>query len=138
MRWPGRPERPGDKVARAAHAGDPGRRPVGLAVWVGLVVAVTVGLVAVTVFPLRQYLHQRDDIAAASHQLAVITTENERLGARVQALNTDAEIERVAREEYHLIKPGEDAYAILPPSAPAALPQGWPYNLVRAMLGRAG
>jgi cell division protein FtsB len=29
-------------------------------------------------------------------------------------LHTDAAIERLAREQYNLVKPGEEAYAILP------------------------
>ena len=124
----------GDKVARVAHAGERPHRPLGFTVWVGIVLAATLGLVAVTLFPLRQYLNQRHDVAAAKQRLAVITSENQHLASEIQALNTDAEIERVAREQYHLVKPGEDAYAILPPSAPASLPDVWPYNLVRAML----
>jgi cell division protein FtsB len=129
-----RRERPGEKVARVAQAGEATHRPIGFAVWVGIVLAATVGLVAVTFFPLRQYLNQRHDVATARQHLAVITQENQHLASEVQALNTDAEIERVAREQYHLVKPGEDAYAILPPSAPASLPDQWPYNLVKAML----
>ena len=129
-----RRERADEKVARIAHEAERPRRSVGLTVWVGIVLAATLGLIAVTLFPLRQYLNQRNEVAAAHDRLAVIEQENERLAAEVRALNTDAEIERVAREQYHLVKPGEDAYAILPPSAPASLPDVWPYNLVRAML----
>lgn len=29
-------------------------------------------------------------------------------------MHTDAEIERLAREQYNLVRPGEEAYAILP------------------------
>jgi cell division protein FtsB len=126
---------PRDKVERVAHAGEPSRRSWGTTLWVTLVLTVTIGALAVTVFPVRQYLRQRHDIEAAQHQLDVIQQENERLAGRVQLLNTDAEIERVAREQYHLIKPGEQAYGVLAPSGPAALPSEWPYNLVAAMLG---
>ena len=129
-----RRERPGEKVARVAHAGESSRRPLGFTVWVGIVLAATIGLIAVTMFPLRQYLNQRNDITSARQRLVVITQENQHLAAQAQALNTDAEIERVAREQYHLVKPGENAYAVLPPSAPASLPDVWPYNLVKALL----
>ena len=75
--------------------------------------ALVVFLVA-GVFPTRTYLHQREEIATAERKLAVLTTENEKLGARVEQLHTDAEIERLAREQYNLVRPGEEAYAILP------------------------
>jgi cell division protein FtsB len=135
MSW--RRRTPRDKVERVAHAGEPGRRSWGTTLWVTLVLTVTIGVLAVTVFPVRQYLRQRHDIDTAQHQVDVIQQENERLAGRVQLLNTDAEIERVAREQYHLIKPGEQAYGVLAPSGPASLPNEWPYNLVAAMLGHS-
>ncbi|HVF33394.1 MAG TPA: septum formation initiator family protein [Acidimicrobiales bacterium] len=81
--------------------------------WPILGVALAVFLVAV-VFPTRTYFQQRDDIASAEEKLAVLTAENAKLDARVEQLHTDAEIERLAREQYNLVRPGEEAYAILP------------------------
>jgi cell division protein FtsB len=66
------------------------------------------------VFPTRTYLHQRDAIAAEEDKVAVLSTENQKLAAKVERLHTDAEIERLAREQYNLVRPGEEAYAILP------------------------
>ena len=86
------------------------RRRVPLAV--GIVVAVAV--LVLGVFPTRSYLAQRDRIATEEDRVAVLRQENERLGARVETLGTDAEVERLAREQYGLVKPGEEAYAILP------------------------
>ena len=93
--------------------------------------ALVVFLVA-GVFPTRTYLSQRDEIATAERKLAVLTVENEKLGDRVEQLHTDREIERLAREQYNLVRPGEEAYAILPgpadpepedePPAPVQLP----------------
>ena len=86
-----------------------------------------VGFLFVAVFPTRTWLAQRDAIAAEEARLEVLTDQNGRLAARVQELQTDAELERLAREQYNLVKPGEEAYAILPapgdpPPAPAAEP----------------
>ena len=81
--------------------------------WPVLGLAVVVFLVA-GVFPTRTYLQQRDQIAAAEEKLAVLTAENAKLDARVEQLHTDSEIERLAREQYNLVRPGEEAYAILP------------------------
>ncbi len=87
----------------------------------GLVVSVVLVGILFLVFPTRTYLAQRRDLAATERRLAVLSGENDELAARVQRLNTDAEIERLAREQYDLVRPGEEAYAILPPpAAPAA------------------
>lgn len=68
----------------------------------------------VGVFPTRTYLHQQDQISAEAMRVQALTAENEKLSKRVEQLHTDAEIERLAREQYNLVRPGEDAYAILP------------------------
>ena len=78
-----------------------------------------VALLFLAVFPTRTYLAQRRDLAATERRLAVLSGENKELAQRVERLNTDAEIERLAREQYNLVRPGEEAYAILPPAAPA-------------------
>ncbi len=78
-----------------------------------------VALLFLAVFPTRTYLAQRRDLAATERRLAVLSGENKELAERVERLNTDAEIERLAREQYNLVRPGEEAYAILPPAAPS-------------------
>ena len=96
------------------------------AAWPLMVSVVVVGILFLAVFPTRTYLGQRQDMDAAEQRLEVLKAENHRLAARVQKLDTDAEIERLAREQYSLVKPGEEAYAILPaPKAaePAAAPE---------------
>jgi cell division protein FtsB len=74
------------------------------------------------VLPGRTYLTQRRSLDAATVRERVLYSENAKLAQRVQQLQTDAEIERLAREEYGLVKPGEEAYAILPPRQPPAPP----------------
>ena len=76
--------------------------------------AILVVLLVGGVFPTRTYLHQRDAIAFEEDKVAVLSAENEKLAAKVDRLHTDAEIERLAREQYNLVRPGEEAYAILP------------------------
>ena len=49
-------------------------------------------------------------------------------GLRIDALNTDEEIERRARSEYNLIRPDEEAYAVLPPPrSEYPVPGIWPF-----------
>ena len=90
------------------------------AVWPLLVSIVLVGVLFTAVFPTRTYLAQRAAISRAETQLEVLGEQNEELVARAQELESDEEIERLAREQYNLVKPGEEAYAVLPP--PAAEP----------------
>lgn len=84
------------------------------AVWPVLVVVVLIGVLFVAVFPTRTWLAQRREMSAATRQLAVLDEQNDLLEQRVRALQSDDEIERLAREQYNLVKPGEEAYALLP------------------------
>ena len=78
-----------------------------------------VAMLFLFVFPTRTWLHQRDEIEAAEARLQVLDEQNRKLSGRVNELQTDAEVERIAREQYQLVRPGEEAYAILPaPGAP--------------------
>jgi cell division protein FtsB len=90
---------------------------------------VAVGVLFVGVFPTRAIMEQRRELADAEASLAFIEARNDELEARVDALGTDAEIERIAREQYNLGRPGEEVYAILPaPPGPPAVPDAWPFR----------
>jgi cell division protein FtsB len=92
------------------------------AIWPFAVSVALVGFLLVGVFPTRTFFSQRRDIAAEEERLEVLTKENQRLAARVEQLHTDEEIERLAREQYNLVRPGEEAYAILPSAGLADVP----------------
>ena len=73
-----------------------------------------VGVLFLAVFPARTYLdlrHQRQQMLA---QIKTTDDANKALDQRIATLHTNAEIERLAREQYNLVRPGEEAYAILP------------------------
>ncbi len=72
----------------------------------------------VFVFPTRTYLTQRHDLSLAAERLRVLNAQNAQLTKEAQRLQTPAEIERLAREQYHMVQPGEKAYVILPAPAP--------------------
>ena len=94
-----------------------GRR-VGRALWP---VLATLGLVLVlftAVFPTRTFLAQRSATSSAQEQLSVLREQSAALEARAEQLEDDIEIERLAREHYNLVMPGEEAYAMLPTAAP--------------------
>jgi cell division protein FtsB len=105
------------------------RRRVGRTI--GLVggAACVVGVLALGVFPTRDFLAQRRDLGSTREQLSVLREQNEALDERIEALSTPAEIERLAREQYNLVHPGEEAYSVLPaPLPPVALPSVWPFG----------
>lgn len=89
-------------------------------VWFVLVTVAFVGVLFVAVFPTRTFLAQRASVSAAEEQLEVLGEQNRLLEERARILHDDAEIERLAREEYHLVRPGEEAFALLP--SPTTVP----------------
>jgi cell division protein FtsB len=95
-------------------------------------VAILVAL-AVWVFPTKTWLSQRHETASAANKLTVLQQQASALEQQVLALDTDAEIEKVARERYNLIRPGEKAFVMLPASLPQ-FPDVVGYNVVQAIL----
>lgn len=74
------------------------------------------------VVPYRQILDSQRQVNAAKAQLESLQEENEVLSADVAALQTDAEVEKLAREKLGYVRPGETAYVVLdPPTADTAL-----------------
>ncbi len=85
----------------------------------GMVLAlILLGALALTVsgvFPFRQMVAQHRRVAAAEERYAALVAENRRLEERVARLGTDAEVERLARQEYGLVRPGEIGYVVVVP-----------------------
>ena len=85
----------------------------------GLLVAVTIGgIVLLFVLPGRTWLAQGRATAVAQRQESALSQENAALTKQVSLLQQPAYIEQVARAEYGLTMPGEEAFGILPPTAP--------------------
>lgn len=83
------------------------------------------------VFPTTTWMTQRADALQADERIEALTVEQDRLRINISRLRTDAEIERIARSEYNLVFPGEEAYALLPaPPAPIVLPTSWPFTIL--------
>lgn len=126
---PTRPRRPG-RAARPARSSRPARPPWRSRLLLrALASTFIVGFLFVGIFPVRAILEQRQEIAAAERELAEVAAVNAELEARVEALGTDEEVERLARERHNLGRPGEEVYAILPaPPAPPPVPDAWPFR----------
>jgi hypothetical protein len=87
------------------------------------------GLLAFAVFPTSTFLDQRADTAEVEERLAVLRAQNDAYEERIERLQTAEEIVRLAREQYNLVFPGEEAYAVLPAPLPELdLPTLWPFG----------
>ncbi len=124
----GRDERDDDEV------GEPDDRPsrlrrVGRALGMAGGGVVVLGALGIGLFPTQTFLDQRAATAEAQERLAVLRAQNEAFEERLERLGSSDEIERLAREQYNLVYPGEEAYAVLPaPLPPLALPEVWPFG----------
>jgi hypothetical protein len=89
-------------------------------------------LLAFAVFPTSTFLDQRAHTSEAEQRLEVLRQQNDAYEARIERLQTVDEIERLAREQYSLVFPGEEAYAVLPAPLPELdLPSLWPFGPMR-------
>jgi cell division protein FtsB len=95
------------------------RRTVLTATLLGLAL---VGLLFVFVYPTRTFLQQRNQIRAAQQHLAQLNRDTARLESQSRQLQADAAVERIAREQYGLVKPGETPYVIVPTAPPTTTP----------------
>lgn len=104
-------------------------KPVRRLLWPLLFLAGLVAALSLSWFPARTWLGQQDTIAERERELELLDTQVEALEARVEALDTPDEIEHMAREQYNMVRPGEEAYRILPaPAQPLDIPPGWPFT----------
>jgi cell division protein DivIC len=76
-------------------------------------------LSAMAIEPTRQLMDQRERIAAMSSDLNEIEHSNNRLEARIERLRNPDFLEQRAREQIGLVRPGETAIVVMPPSKKA-------------------
>ena len=88
-----------------------GRAPSGL---LALAALVAVVVTAAGIFPFRQIIADRRTVALAQEKLLALREENSRLEAEVAALESDAEVERLAREPFGLVLPRATAHVVGP------------------------
>jgi cell division protein FtsB len=116
---------------------EPGGRPsrlrrVGRALGMAGGGVVVLGALGIGLFPTQTFLDQRAATAEAQERLSVLRAQNEAFEERLERLGSNDEIERLAREQYNLVFPGEEAYAVLPAPLPELdLPAVWPFGELR-------
>jgi cell division protein FtsB len=67
-------------------------------------------------FPASALYHQHEQLAANTAQLTELRQQDKALDQERKSLASPAEIARIARQQYDLVKPGQQAYEVLPPS----------------------
>ncbi len=116
-----RASRKAPRRARAAKAaGSVGRARLA---FLGAIVVSAVVLFAW--FPAGSLLSQRSNLAGTEAQLGALHTQDAALAQEKKNLSDAGEIGRIAREQYQLVSPGQQAYEVLPPSGATAA--GTPY-----------
>jgi hypothetical protein len=110
------------------------RVPPGVARWsrpllLAAAAVATIAALAVWVFPTRTWLDQRAALAETTVELHQLEAQRAALEQRVAELDADEHIEQIARSQYGLGRPGEEAYAVLPaPEKPVELPDLWTFG----------
>jgi cell division protein FtsB len=121
------PEGPTDELTDAAESPAPDVRPrprripsppVRRMVWgprtrVAVASLALVAMMFLFVFPTRSYLAQKRQIGKAAHAVKVLEAQNEVLAKQASLLKTKSEIERLAREQFNMVLPGEQAYNVV-------------------------
>jgi cell division protein FtsB len=88
-----------------------------------LLVALSITLAGI--FPFRQVIAQQRQVENTRGKLGALVDENATLEDQVAALQSEPEVERLAREQYGLVNPGETPYAVVQPeveTTPSAPP----------------
>ena len=93
------------------------RRRRGVLVLALLGLAVVVVLFAF-VYPTRTFLTQRKEVTAAQRRLEVLEDSTKALQRDNGRLQSDAEVERRAREDFGMVRRGETPYVLVPAPPP--------------------
>jgi cell division protein FtsB len=89
---------------------------------VALGVVATAGLLFAFVFPTSSWWDQRRELHETERRVELLRFEADQLERERDRLRSDEEVERVARERFNLVKPGETAWAIVPGPDPTPTP----------------
>lgn len=91
------------------------RSKAGLSPLLLVVALIAVVVVLAGIFPYRQIIAGGREVESAEETLDALREENAVLEARIAALQTPEEVERLAREQFGLVMPGEIGYVVVTP-----------------------
>ncbi len=98
--------------ASSAGAKAPAAKPKRPGAFVVVLLLVGLAIVLAGVFPFRQLIAQERLVENTQAKLDALTAENEALQAEIAAVATPTELERIAREQYGMVRPGETSYVV--------------------------
>ena len=98
------------------------RPPLGLTPRGAVLLLALFALAATAVYPLRQYVSQQDRIGRLEAKQQALAAENARLEIERKRLQDPAYVQQLAKGNYHLVAPGEEAWVVTgtPPPGDAA------------------
>ena len=100
------------------------------------ILAVVVVILIWAIQPIRLWLDQREELSTKQQELTDIQSSNSALEQRAEELQTPEQIELFARQNFGLIREGEEAYAVLPAApGPLRIPSSWPFTELADALG---
>lgn len=100
------------------------------------ILAVVVVILIWAIQPIRLWLDQREELSTKQQELTNIESSNSALEQRAEELQTPEQIELFARQNFGLIREGEEAYAVLPAApGPLRIPSSWPFTELADALG---
>lgn len=76
------------------------------------VVLAVIATMFIYVYPLQAYYQQKDVENKEKSRLELLQEANAKMREERKDLSSDEEIEKIAREQYRLVKPGEEAYIV--------------------------
>lgn len=85
-----------------------------------LAMLIVSGLYLLAVSPVKSYLYQREQLQQYEQKTMHLDRANAQLNERIAQLQSDSEIERLARDQYELVPRGMEAYAVMPPATHAS------------------
>jgi cell division protein FtsB len=88
--------------------------------------AVLAAVIMFAWFPVGSLLSQRSNLTGTESELSSLHKQDAALAQEKKSLSEAGEIGRIAREQYQLVSPGQQAYEVLPPSGAAS--SGTPYS----------
>jgi cell division protein FtsB len=71
-------------------------------------------VVALFVLPARTLVEQKHSLDVTEQRISTLSGENARLKGEARQLQSNATIEQIARSDYGLVMPGQQAYAVIP------------------------
>jgi cell division protein FtsB len=109
-----------------------------------VLVMTLVALLLMAVPPARQFYREQSQMKAAQQRLAALKRDNAQLEGQLARLKDPAYLERLAREELGVVRPGEIGFVVVPgdpapEQAPApAKPAPWYERIMRSLKSAVG